>query len=64
LADTGVLVDPENIEEFAGALSNLLSAPQRRVQLSVAGYQRCRKLFDWDVIAKDWLSFLRRLPGR
>lgn len=58
LGDTGLLVDPENIEQFAGAISELLGDADRRARLGKAGYERCRKLFDWDVLAPQWEALL------
>jgi spore coat protein SA len=59
LGSEGRLVDPEDIENFAATLSALLSQPTDRVQLGTAGYERCRKMFDWRLIAKNWATLLK-----
>lgn len=63
LAETGALVNPEDTLSFSARLSHLLSSPDERRRMGHAGYERCRMLFDWDVIAKAWLSLLRETCG-
>jgi glycosyltransferase involved in cell wall biosynthesis len=58
IGDAGRLVDPENVTEFAAALSDLLARPDECRQLGRAGYERCRKMFDWNVTAEAWLDVL------
>jgi spore coat protein SA len=58
LGDTGKLADPENTIEFAAVLSDLLARPEYCKQLGQAGYERCRKLFDWRVVAESWITLL------
>jgi glycosyltransferase involved in cell wall biosynthesis len=60
LGETGRLVDPENISEFAAALSALLSNPGECRRLGNAGYNRCHRLFDWQITAGNWAAFLHR----
>lgn len=61
LGNVGVLVDPEDIQEFAEALSMLLGNREYAAKLGRAAYQRCRELFDWDVVSKRWSLLLREL---
>jgi spore coat protein SA len=63
LADTGYLVDPENVSQYAATLSELLSDRDERSRLSRATYERCRKMFDWGVIAETWMELLEDLIG-
>jgi len=58
LGDAGRLADPESVTEFAAALSDLLTRPEYCRQLGKAGYERCRKLFDWRVVAESWMTLL------
>lgn len=58
LGDTGRLVDPEDIENFAATLSALLAQPDERAQLGTAADKRCRKMFDWRLIAENWADLL------
>jgi spore coat protein SA len=47
LGDAGILVNPEDVQEFADALSSLLDRPDDRASLGRDAYLRCRKMFDW-----------------
>jgi spore coat protein SA len=58
LGETGILVDPEETEELATALSSLLEKPGCRASFGRAAYQRCRERFDWDIVARHWASIL------
>jgi len=58
LGNTGCLIDPENVKEFVAAISDLLTQPQECRNLGRAAYDRCRKLFDWGIIAETWLALL------
>ncbi|HXM63773.1 MAG TPA: glycosyltransferase family 4 protein [Terriglobales bacterium] len=65
LGGTGRLIDPENTEDFATTLSNLLASPADCKQLGAAAYQRYRRMFDWRLIADGWAALLRQAvrPG-
>lgn len=58
LLNVARLVDPENIEGFAAAISELLANPQACRSLGQAGYERCRTMFDWRVTAEAWMNLL------
>jgi glycosyltransferase involved in cell wall biosynthesis len=64
IGDAGRLVDPENVEEFAAAISELLANPPERKRLALAGYERCRQLFDWHVTAENWMALIDRVVER
>jgi spore coat protein SA len=64
LGATGCLIDPENIDQFAEALCGLLSDSDYRAQLGHAACQRCREMFDWDVIAGQWAGVLADIAMR
>jgi len=61
LGETGLLINPEDIQAFADALSWLLADVNHRSKLGRAAYERCRERFDWGVIAGQWRSFLGEL---
>ena len=63
LGEAGILVNPEEVEEFAAALSNLLERADYRASLGRAAYLRCREMFDWNIIARRWASFLEEVGG-
>jgi len=58
LGSAGRWVDPEDIENFAATLSALLAQPADRTQLGTAGFERCRRMFDWRLIAESWATLL------
>jgi glycosyltransferase involved in cell wall biosynthesis len=58
LGGAGRLVNPENTEEYAAVLSELLGKPELCASLGRAGYERCRELFDWSAIAKTWIPVI------
>jgi len=58
LGDAGVLVDPENSDEYSRALSDMLSQPDRRAQLGRASLKRAQTLFGWRVVAEEWMGFI------
>jgi len=60
LGDTGRIVEPENSDELANALGDLLEQPNLCRELGRAGHERCRRLFDWDMIAEHWGSLLEQ----
>ena len=60
LGDAGILVNPEEVEKFAEALSSLLENPDYRASLGRAASLRCREMFDWDIIARHWAAILEK----
>lgn len=58
VGDTGLLIDPEDIDGFADAMCSLLGNPQHISELGRAARQRCLKMFDWQVIAERWKTLL------
>jgi len=58
LGGTGRVVDPEDIKNFADTLSALLAQPAQCAELGAAGYERCRRMFDWQLIAGNWAALL------
>jgi spore coat protein SA len=61
VGDTGYLVNPEDIEGFARALSEALGNDERRHQLGQAARQHALRMFDWKVIADTWIELLRNV---
>lgn len=58
LGEAGILVNPNEVEEFAAALSDLLEKGDYRASLGHAAYLRCLEMFDWHIIARHWAAFL------
>ncbi len=63
LGEAGILVNPDEVEAFADALASLLGKADYRAALGRAAYLRCREMFDWDIIAQHWASFLEEVGG-
>ena len=63
LGDTGVLVDPEDTDALATAVGGLLESCQERKRLGWEAYERCMRLFDWEVIAHEWAGVLTGNPA-
>lgn len=61
LGETGIVIDPEDIPAYAGALCTLLSQPDYRAELGRATRERCLRIFDWSVIAEEWIGLLKTL---
>ena len=61
LGDTGIVIDPENIAQYADALCTLLAQPELCSKLGRLTRERCLHMFDWSVIAKQWIGFLQAL---
>jgi spore coat protein SA len=61
LGDAGIVVNPEDMEEFAAALSSLLENADYRASLGRAARLRCREIFDWEIIARYWASLLEEI---
>jgi spore coat protein SA len=64
LGSTGLLVDPEDIENFAASLSTLLAQPGRRSQLGRSAHQRCQQMFDWKVIADQFAALSTEIAAK
>jgi spore coat protein SA len=64
LGEAGILVNPDDVEEFAAALSDLLNRPDYRAALGHAAYQRCLEMFDWNIIAQHWAAFLEEVGSK
>jgi glycosyltransferase involved in cell wall biosynthesis len=58
---TGSLVEPENPEALAGAISVLLADPQRRRQLGQAGRERALRRFGADQMASQFAMLYERI---
>jgi glycosyltransferase involved in cell wall biosynthesis len=52
-SETGVIVEPNNVQELARALSHLLEDPQRAFEMGLAGKARLDALFSWDRVGKN-----------
>jgi len=56
---TGLLVDPENVEEIAAGLTTLLKDPPLRRQLGHAGRIHVRRRLTWDEVVKRFEEGVR-----
>lgn len=63
LGDAGVYFDPEQPEEIASALRELIESPQLRTELAQASYQRAQQ-FSWQRCADETFRFLVAVTHR
>jgi len=59
----GVLVDPKDSGEIAGAILDLLRQPQRAVKMGRAGYEKTRARFTWDIVTDQVERTYQELIG-
>ena len=59
LGHAGTVINPEQTEDFANALSQLLDDATRRSQMGAASLARSREIFDWAAISQAWLHALQ-----
>lgn len=57
----GICVDPENIEEFANALRDLLDNPSKMAELGQNGRRAIKERFNWELEQKKLLDLYDRL---
>jgi phosphatidyl-myo-inositol dimannoside synthase len=61
---TGVVVQPQNVDEFASAIRGFLRDPQRAESFGAAGRLAVETHFNWDRVARDTREFtLSVLPA-
>jgi len=63
IGDAGVLVNPLDIEELSGAISNLLEDPEKRAQYSEKGLKRAQKFREKDTAGKLYEHLISLLEG-
>jgi glycosyltransferase involved in cell wall biosynthesis len=62
VGDAGLLFDPENIDDMALKLHQILSDPELRERLISNGLQISKK-FSWEKTAKQYLDIIEGLPS-
>jgi len=61
---TGVLVEPDDPQALAAALSNVLTEPHLATRLGVSGYARVKRAFEASRMAQETLALYRELLDR
>ena len=61
---TGLLVDPDDVEELAEKIIELLNNPEKTSTLAIAGKELVRREFDISIIAKKNLEVYKEVAGR
>jgi phosphatidylinositol alpha-1,6-mannosyltransferase len=62
--ETGVLVDPDDLDVLAGTIADLLESPARRRALGDAGQARVVQSFQYDRFRDEFIGLLREaFPG-
>lgn len=60
---SGLLVDPENVNEITEAICTLLRDSEFARQLGEAGYQRAKTLFNREIMARKNLEVIKEIVG-
>ena len=55
--ENGVLIDPSNPQEFAGAMIELLTDKKLSESMGKAGHKTIHKHFSWEIIAERYIAF-------
>lgn len=63
LGDCGLLFDPTNLDDFAGALQQLAGNEMLRDELAVRGPLRVAEEFSWERVARRTLDVLEEAAG-
>ncbi len=63
LGDAGVYFDPENPQDIARAIRDLVDSPQRRASLAQAAFDRAQA-YSWHRCASETLAFLANVANR
>lgn len=58
---TGILVDPDNIEEISRAIIRLLTNPRLARKLGKNGRKRVEKELNWEIIGKKLENYLKQV---
>jgi phosphatidylinositol alpha-1,6-mannosyltransferase len=62
--ETGLLVDPDNIEEVCRAVRTLLDNPERAREMGAAGRRAVETYYNWDRVAADLMRIGHELGSR
>ena len=62
--ETGILVEPGNVDELTRVLGALLDSPERRHALSRAGRDRALRIFSWEAVAAQTVSVYEQAINR
>lgn len=61
--ETGLIIEPEDVERLAGAVRALLAEPDRAEVLGRRGRERARERFGWDTHVDAYDALYRRLQN-
>ena len=62
--EDALLVEPDDCEAFASAITDVLSDPALALRLGTAGRALAERLFDSEVVAKRIIAFAESLPAK
>jgi glycosyltransferase involved in cell wall biosynthesis len=62
IGSAGALFDPENVDEMASVMEELLKSPSRREQLRRAGFERVQR-YSWSSAARQTLRLFEETVG-
>jgi glycosyltransferase involved in cell wall biosynthesis len=64
VGESGILVDPGDIEAIERSIRELLRNPDEMNQLQQAARKRLKTVLSWDSVVQDYISVYDRLTGR
>ncbi|TXK46967.1 glycosyltransferase family 4 protein [Pontibacter qinzhouensis] len=59
IGNTGILIEPENTNQFADAIIYLLENPDIAKELGLKGHERLHKHFTWEQISSEFISLIK-----
>jgi phosphatidylinositol alpha-1,6-mannosyltransferase len=62
--ETGIIVDPTDVDAVVAAVGELLRDPERRQAMGEAGRQAVLTYYNWDRVARDTVEFTHACVGR
>lgn len=62
--DTGILLEPEEVDGLRLAIMKLADDPQLREKFGTAGRELCRQRFDWKFMVEEIQKVYESIPGK
>ncbi|MFH1545353.1 MAG: glycosyltransferase family 4 protein [archaeon] len=59
--ETGIKVEPNNLDQLANAMNSLLSNPKKALHMGKNAKRRIQKFYDWEKIAENYNDFFNEL---
>lgn len=63
IQDDGILIDPQNVQEIADAIFQVISSPTLSAEIKEKGFKKAQE-FSWEKCAKETLAVLEEVGAR